>query len=377
MNIVIAPDKFRGSLESDEVCEAMRAGVALAFPQARIITIPLADGGEGTARALTIQAGGSFVSAEVLDPLGRPIEATYGLSPDHKTAYIEMATASGLALLTETERNPGHTSSYGTGQLIAHALDYGVECIILGIGGSATNDAGTGIAAGLGYRFFDESGNELTPNGGNLSEIHNIDSFGVHPRLDLVTITVACDVTNPLYGEQGAAFIYAPQKGATPEQVLFLDQGLQHLAHIATRTFGTDFSQNAGAGAAGGVGAGALWFLNATLQPGAAIVLQHTQIETHIREADLVITGEGKMDQQTLSGKLVLGLSEICQNYRVPVAVVCGTLAVTPEQFLATGITYAVSVIDRPMLLEVAQEEAFSLVRQATFHLVRLFFFSR
>lgn len=374
MNIVIAPDKFRGSLESDEVCEAMRAGVLLAFPRAELTVIPLADGGEGTSKALTLYAGGEFVSVEVQGPLGSYIKATYGLSPDYKTAFIEMATASGLALLTEAERNPGSTTSYGTGQLIADALDRGVEHIILGIGGSATNDVGTGIAAALGYLFLDEAGNELTSNGENLSKIHSIDASAIHPRLSSVKITVACDVTNPLYGKQGAAYIYGPQKGATPAQVLSLDQGLRHLAQLAIKTFGTDFSQCDGAGAAGGVGAGALWFLNATLEPGAAIVLQQTQIETYIRQADLVITGEGKMDEQTLSGKLVLGLADLCLRHKVPLAVVCGTLAVSPEQLLKTGITYAVSAIDRPMTLETAQTEAFSLVRQATFHLVRLFF---
>lgn len=352
----------------------MAAGILLAYPKAKIIAIPLADGGEGTAKALTLQAGGKFVSVEVQNPLGRPITATYGLSPDYKTAFIEMAAASGLSLLAEAERNPNLTSTYGTGQLIADALDRGVEHIILGIGGSATNDGGTGIAAALGYLFLDEAGNELTPNGENLSKIHSIDASAIHPRLSSVKITVACDVTNPLYGKQGAAYIYGPQKGATPEQVLSLDQGLRHLAQIAINTFGTDFSKNAGAGAAGGVGAGALWFLNATLQPGAEIVLQQTQIETYIRQADLVITGEGKMDEQTLSGKLVLGLADLCLRHKVPLAVVCGTLAVSPEQLLDTGITYAVSAIDRPMSLEIAQTEAFSLVRQATFHLVRLFF---
>lgn len=377
MNIVVAPDKFRDSLHSIEVGEAMREGILLAFPEAKVIVIPLADGGEGTSQVLTLQAGGEFISVKVRNPLGRTIEATYGISADYKMAFIEMAAASGLALLMEAEQNPDLTSSFGTGQLIADALDRGVVSIILGIGGSATNDGGTGIAAALGYRFLDKAGRELIPRGGNLSEIHSIDSSGVHSRLAAVTITVACDVTNPLYGEHGAAYIYASQKGASPEQITSLDQGLRHLAKIATTTFGADFNQSAGAGAAGGVGAGALWFLNATLQPGAAIVLQYTRIETYIREADLVISGEGKMDQQTLQGKLVLGLADVCLRHKVPLAVVCGTLAVSPDELLNTGITYAVSAIDRPMSLEVAQTEAYSLVRQATFHLVRLFFFSR
>ncbi len=355
----------------------MAAGILLAFPKAKITAIPLADGGEGTAKALTLHAGGKFVTVEVKDPLGRPIEATYGLSVDSKTAYIEMAAASGLALLTEDERNPGQTSTFGTGQLIADALERGVAHIVLGIGGSATTDAGVGLAAALGYRFLDDRGQEVPSTGEHLPEIASIHSEKINPKLSQVKITVACDVTNPLYGEQGAAYIYAPQKGATPEQVEALDQGLRHLADVATRTFGYDVSLRPGAGAAGGVGAGALWFMNANLEPGAAIVLQQTQIETHIREADLVITGEGKMDQQTLQGKLVLELANVCLRHKVPLAVVCGTLSVSPEELLHTGITYAVSAIDRPMSLEVAQTAAFSLVRQATFHLVRLFFSSR
>ena len=374
MKIVIAPDKFRGSLESDQVCEAMAAGILLAFPEADIVSIPLADGGEGTVKALTLHAGGEFITLPVNDPLGRPVEATYGLSPDHKTAFIEMAAASGLTLLTEEERDPGLTSSFGTGQLIADALERGVEHIVLGIGGSATTDAGVGLAAALGYRFLNKQGEEVPPTGGHLSQILTIDSEEVHPTLASTKITVACDVTNPLYGEQGAAYIYGPQKGASQQQVEVLDKGLQHLANVATQKFGYDISQTPGAGAAGGVGAGAMWFLNAELQPGAAIVLQQTQIEKHIRQADLVITGEGKMDQQTLQGKLVLGLADLCQRHKVPLAVVCGTLAVSPDDILGTGITYAVSAIDRPLSLQTAQNEAFSLVRQATFHLVRLFF---
>ncbi|WP_373515899.1 glycerate kinase, partial [Persicitalea sp.] len=312
MKILLAPDKFRGSLEADEVCAAMASGILLAFPEAKVVSIPLADGGEGFAKSLTLNSGGSYVSGVVQDPLGRPITVSYGLSADRSTAFIEMASASGLGLLSETERDPTKTTSYGTGQLIANALDQGVENIILGIGGSATNDGGLGIASALGYHFFDKNKNLLIPDGGHLSALHSIDSGKVHSKLHTTKITVACDVTNPLHGESGAAYIYGPQKGASPEQVVFLDNGLRHLAKIATETFGKDVSQSPGAGAAGGVGAGALWFLNATLESGAAIVFQQTKLENHVRNADLVITGEGKMDQQTLSGKLVLGVANMC-----------------------------------------------------------------
>ncbi|TDB65139.1 glycerate kinase [Arundinibacter roseus] len=374
MKIVVAPDKFRGSLEADEVCKAMKEGILGAFPDAEVLSVPLADGGEGTAKALTLQAKGEFITIPVFDPLGRPIDATYGLSPDHSTAFIEMASASGLWLLDLDERDPTQTTSYGTGQLIADALRRGVKKIILGIGGSATNDAGIGMAAALGYRFLNSTGQELPPNGENLINIHSIDCANANPCLDYAKITVACDVTNPLYGHEGASYVYAPQKGATMEKIQLLDKGLFILAKIATKTFGFDVSQEPGSGAAGGVGAGARWFLNATLQPGASIVLTQTRIEDYIKEADLVITGEGKMDKQTLQGKLVKGLAEICQKYEVPVAAVCGTLAISSEDIKKVGLSFAMSAINRPMSLEQAQKETFPLVREATFQLVSLFF---
>ena len=352
----------------------MAAGVRLAFPAATVISIPLADGGEGFAKALTLNAGGDFVSVLVQDPLGRSIQATYGLSADSRTAFVEMAAASGLSLLAEGERDPTLSSSHGTGQLLTDALERGAESIVLGIGGSATNDGGTGLAAALGFRFLDKNKKEIMPKGGNLSDIQFIDSSHVHPKLATTKITVACDVTNPLYGETGAAYIYGPQKGASPKQVELLDEGLRHLAKVACETFGRDVSQTLGAGAAGGVGAGALWFLNATLESGAAIVFEQNKLEKHVREADLVITGEGKMDQQTLSGKLVLGVADMCARHKVPAVAVCGTLALTPEQLKETSITCAVSIIDRPLSLEEAQKDAFSLVRQTTFNVVRLFF---
>jgi glycerate 2-kinase len=377
MKIVIAPDKFRGSLDAEEVSKAMKEGTLLAFPEAEVSTIPLADGGEGTAKALTLHAGGEFVSARVYDPLGRNIEASYGLSPDHKTAFIEMASASGLWLLDLKERDPGLTTSYGTGQLIQDAINRGVKHIILGIGGSATNDAGIGLAAALGYRFMDSTGKEVPPNGEHLIHIHSIDSSSVIRQLGSVKFTVACDVTNPLYGNQGASLVYAPQKGASLEKAEQLDKGLFILSKVASKAFGRDVSQVPGAGAAGGVGAGAMWFLNATLESGASIVLKQTQIEEHVRDADLVLTGEGKIDKQTLQGKLVLGLADICARHRVPIAAVCGTLEISAEEVRQAGLLYAVSSINRPMTLEQAQKEAHKLVYEATFHLVRLFFYSK
>lgn len=377
MNILVAPDKFRGSLEAIDVCRAIEAGILLAYPDANVTTIPLADGGEGTAQILTRQARGKTIRIEVSDPFGRSITASYGLSGDGQTAYIEMAAASGLALLSQEERNPLLTSTYGTGQLIKDALDRGVQQIILGIGGSATTDGGMGMAEALGYHFYDKNNVQLPAKGESMHEVARIDETEKDRRLNAVSITVACDVTNPLYGPNGAAHIYGPQKGADPEMVELLDDGLRNLSEIASKTFEKDISNHPGAGAAGGLGAGCLWFLNAVLKDGVSIVIEQTHIAERIKDADLVITGEGKVDEQTLAGKVVKGLADFCSINQVPLAVVCGTLQITPEQVRDAGITYAVSVLNRPMDLHQAQADAFELVKDATFHLVRLFFSNR
>jgi len=377
VDILVAPDKFRGSLEAIDVCRAIKTGILLAYPKANVTTIPLADGGEGTARILTHQAQGKTINVVVSDPIRRSVTASYGLSGNGQTAFIEMAAASGLALLSTEERNPLLTSTYGTGQLIKDALDKGVSQIILGIGGSATTDGGTGMAEALGFRFLDKNNVRMSAKGASLNDIQLIDSSGKDIRLDKVSFIVACDVTNPLFGPNGAAHIYGPQKGADPEMVDFLDKGLRNLSEIASKTFGKDVSSNPGAGAAGGLGAGCLWFLNAVLKDGVSIVIEQTRIAERIQSADLVITGEGKVDEQTLSGKVVKGLADFCAVNQVPLAVVCGTLQITPEQVRDAGITYAVSVLNRPMDLSQAQAETFALVRDATFHLVRLFFSNR
>ena len=366
MHILVAPDKFRGSLEAEEVCRAAREGILLAHPSAEVTTVPLADGGEGTTAVLTQNAGGTLVSLQVSDPLGRPISAEYGISADGTTAYMEMAAASGLRLLSPQEYNPLLTTTYGTGELIKDAIERGVGTILLGIGGSATTDGGIGMA-----------GKVLPPVGQSMGAVASIDTTGVDPRLRQVSIVVACDVTNPLYGEQGAAYIYGPQKGANPRMVQQLDAGLRNLARVAASTFGRDVSATPGAGAAGGVGAGALWFLNATLREGVQIVMEQTRLAEWVEKVDLVITGEGKVDHQTLSGKLVKGLADLCREKEVPLAVVCGTLLISPEEAREAGIAYAVSILNRPQRLQEAQSEAYERVREATFHLVRLFYSGR
>jgi glycerate kinase len=377
MRILIAPDKFKGTLEAVDVCRAAEEGIKLAFPDATVEAIPLADGGEGTTSILTKYTNGTFVKAEASDPFGRIISAEYGLSGDGKTAFIEMAAASGLLLLTPDEYNPLLTSTFGTGDLIRHALDQGVEKIILGIGGSATTDGGIGMAASLGFGFCDENHQELNAVGGAMRQIRSINVKNVDVRLKDIEITVACDVTNPLFGTTGAAFVYGPQKGADSKMVVELDEGLKNLSVVATQTFGNDISSVAGSGAAGGLGAGALWFLNAKLREGVGIVMEQAGIEKHIEAADLVITGEGKVDEQTLQGKVIKGLADLCRKYSAPLAVVCGTLNITPEETRQAGISYAVSVLNEPLTLAEAKDEAFDNVRDATFHLVRLFFCNR
>jgi glycerate 2-kinase len=375
MKILIAPDKFKGSLEATEVCRAVEEGVKLAFPFATTLSVPLADGGEGTTRILTEYSDGKFISVITQDALGRPVEAKYGISGDGETAFIEMAAASGLLLLSREEYNPMLTSTFGTGELILHALECGVKKIILGIGGSATTDGGTGMAGALGYRFYDEYRDELQPVGGSLDKIVSIDLGDVNPLLKTAEIVVACDVTAPLYGTSGAAYVYGPQKGADQEMVRQLDDGLRNLSKVATGIFGKDISQIPGTGAAGGLGAGAIWFLNATLQEGTAIVMQQTGIEKEIENADLIITGEGKVDEQTLQGKVIKGLADLCKRYNAPLAVICGTLSISAEEIQEAGITYAVSVLNKPSTLEQAQADTFANIKDATFNLVRLFFF--
>ena len=375
MRILIAPDKFKGSLEALEVCHAVEEGIKLAFPDAKTISIPLADGGEGTARILTEYTQGRFPSVLVNDPLGRKIVAEYGISGDGKTAFIEMATASGLLLLSKDEYNPLLTSTFGTGELISDALDNGVDKIILGIGGSATTDGGIGMAEALGYKFYDAEGRRLMPNGESMSKIASIHTQNKDKRLQSLEVVVACDVKNPLYGQSGAAYVYGPQKGADKIDVEKLDRGLRNLSKIASHTFGTAVAHLPGAGAAGGLGAGALWFLNATLEEGVGIVMEQTGIEEEIKTVDLIITGEGKVDEQTLQGKVIKGLADLCGKYNAPLAVLCGMLSITPKELSEAGITYCVSVLNQPTTLERAQSDAFDNVRDATFNLVRLFFF--
>jgi glycerate kinase len=370
MKILLAPDKFRGSLTAPEVCEAMSEGIRKAVPNAEIVAIPMADGGEGTSAILTFNAGGQMHTVLVSDSLGRQINAEFGLSADGKTAYLEMATASGLRLLQSHERNPLLTTTFGTGELIRTAVDKGAKHVILGIGGSATTDGGIGMAAALGWHFLDKNGGKLNPVGGNLSQIQKIIPPLTFPAID---IQVACDVTAPLYGPSGAAYVYAPQKGADAEMVEKLDDGLRHLDAIIQRDFGVNLAQVEGTGAAGGLGFGLLFFLKATLKEGVKIVMEQTGFEEKLPGVDLIFTGEGKMDEQTLQGKLIAGIAQAAHRKHIPVVALCGTLLVSAEEVQRIGLTYAVSILNRPMTLDDAIAYAHQGVSDSTYQLTKLF----
>lgn len=366
MKILLAPDKFRGSLDAQQVCEAMTEGISMVSTDIETVSLPMADGGEGTLDLLLWYSGGQKKTARVQDPLGRIINAEYGISADGKTAFIEMATASGLSLLKPEERNPLLTSTYGTGELIKVVMKAGVQEVILGIGGSATTDAGIGMAKALGWQFLDESGQEVEAIGGNLSTIKKIIPSPIASQLP--SFQTACDVTNPLYGLNGAAHIYGPQKGADAKAVDILDKGLQDFAAITGLP--EDTFSSPGFGAAGGLGFGTVFFLNATLKEGVKLLMDFCDFDNHLAEVDLIITGEGKIDNQTLQGKLIKGITS--KAGQIPVAALCGTLDATPQQMKEMGISYATSILNRPQTLNEALESGYAGVRDAAFYLVNL-----
>ncbi|MFZ2464746.1 MAG: glycerate kinase [Caldibacillus thermoamylovorans] len=311
---VLAPDSFKESMTAKEVCEAMEIGIKRAIPDAECIHVPMADGGEGTVQSLIDATGGTLVKKEVTGPLGTKVVAGYGILGDGKTAVIEMAAASGIHFVTKETKNPLITTTYGTGELIKDCIEQGITDIILGIGGSATNDGGTGMAAALGYKFLDEDGKELKLGGGFLDRLATIDTSNVIPGLRDVHILVASDVTNPLCGEHGASRVFGPQKGATPEMVEILDNNLRHYAQVVKDQLGIDVLNVPGAGAAGGLGAGLLAFTNATMKKGIEIVIEYTNLKEKLRHADYCFTGEGGIDFQTKFGKTPYGVAKVAKS---------------------------------------------------------------
>ena len=325
MKILIAPDSFKESLEALEVCYAIKSGFSQVFPDADYKLLPMADGGEGTSAVLSHVLGGRWKEVNVRDPLMRPITAKYLLLPD-ATAVIEIAQACGLHLLTVAERNPSITSSYGVGELIADALDEGVKRIIIGLGGSATNDAGLGMLTALGITFYDINENVLAQGGGELAHLQQLDDTNFHVKVLNTVFEVACDVTNPLCGQLGASAIFGPQKGASPQQVEELDKALNHFATICEQHGYQECQEIAGAGAAGGLGYALMTFCNAQLKSGFDTVAKAVHLVQHIANADLVITGEGKLDAQTAMGKVAGGISQLAKATHTPVIAICGSV---------------------------------------------------
>lgn len=360
MKIVIAPDSFKESLTAKQVCQAIEDGLRRVWPHAEYAQVPVADGGEGTVQSLIDATQGELIEISVAGPLKTPVNAFYGRlgGDNHTTAIIEMAAASGLHHVKPEQRDPKQTSSFGTGELILHALDNGATKLILGLGGSATNDGGMGMLEALGVRFLDNAQNLINGNGIGLTKIQTIDISKLDPRLADCEIEIACDVDNPLCGEHGATATFGKQKGATPEDTQLLDQALNHYADLIESQLGKSVKNIPGAGAAGGLGAAFLGFTSATLKPGIEIVLETLEIEKHLIGANLVITGEGRIDWQSAHGKTPVGVAKAAKQYDIPVIALAGCLGDNYQEVYKYGIDAVFAAIPRPFDLATAFAEA-------------------
>ncbi|WP_076587732.1 glycerate kinase [Vibrio ostreicida] len=374
MKVVIAPDSFKESLSSSEVAFAIKEGLNRVFPDAELAVVPIADGGEGTVNAFLEGGFGMAVSLTVTGPVGDKVTAYYGLSTDGQTAVIEMAQASGLHLVPTSLRNPLDTTSYGTGQMIKHALDNGARKLIIGLGGSATNDAGSGMLSALGVKFINHDGNTFVPKGArSLSQLARVDLSMLDKRLADCQILGACDVDNPLCGPNGATFVYGQQKGVEPEKMLALDQWLERFGHLSEDVTGINMINVPGAGAAGGMGGALLSYANATLRSGIEIVLETVGFKKQLSGADLVITGEGQMDGQSIHGKTPVGVSRMAKALNVPVIAIVGSTAEDYRAVYAEGIDAVFSCIPRPMSTPQAYEESKNNVANVTENVARLY----
>lgn len=351
MKIVLAFDSWKGSLSAPEVCAAAAAGLRRLNPSPEIISCPMSDGGEGFLETIAQAAGGEVRSYPVTGPLGKPINAEILFLKNGKQAVIESALVCGLHLIPSSLRNPGRIKTVGLGELIRRAVDAGAEEVVLGLGGSGSNDGGIGLLSGLGWKFLDSKGAPVEPCGDALEGIASIHA----PEQSLpVSVTAACDVTNPLFGETGAAFVYSPQKGASPEDVIRLDAGLRHFADVSRTALSADFSGTAGSGAAGGLGFALLAFLRARFRPGADLAIELTGLRKHLQGADLCFTGEGRTDEQTASGKLPAAVGTCCQEQNIPCVCLSGSLGEKADAVYASGITSVFSVIQTPCTLQEA-----------------------
>jgi glycerate 2-kinase len=377
MKVVIAPDKFKGSLSAGQAVEAMARGVLRAFPGAELDRVPMADGGEGTVEALVTATGGRFLEAQVSGPMDEPVRARYGLLGDGGTAVIEMAAASGLVLVPHDRRDPTRASTRGTGELLLAAMDAGAKKVIVGIGGSATNDGGAGLAQALGYRLLDANGRELEPGGGGLARLHRIDSSGRDRRVDAVEILVACDVDNPLCGPRGASAVYGPQKGATPAIVEQLDRALDRFAQVVERELGVSIRDLPGAGAAGGLGGGLVAFAGGRLERGIDLVIDAVGLAERLRGASLCLTGEGSIDGSSAYGKTAVGVAHLARSLGCPTLALAGTIGPGAEGVLEHGIDAYFSICPGPIALADAIAQADQLLEAATEQVMRAFLSAR
>jgi glycerate kinase len=373
MRILLAPDSFKHSLSARKVCIHLTKGIHRVFPDFEVISKPMADGGEGTVESLVTSTKGRINQASVHNPLMRKIRSFYGILGDGETAVIEMSAASGIELINSKERNPWLTTTFGTGELIKAALDEGCRKFIIGIGGSATNDGGAGMLLALGAKLFNESNEELPQGGGALRKLHSIDISSLDERLKESKFRVACDVTNPLVGPKGASFVYGPQKGADPDMANELDKCLTVWGNKIKEFLGVDVLDLPGAGAAGGIGAALFAFFNAELLPGFEIISNAASLEEEIKQADLVITGEGKLDFQTQFGKTPHGVAELAKKHNIPVIAVSGTLGDNYQDLYNKGFAVITSIIDKPMTLDQALSATSDMLADTGERLMRLF----
>jgi len=372
MKIVIAPDSFKDSLSAQGVAEAIALGLAQVWPQATMVKCPMADGGEGTVESILAACEGELRRTRVRGPLGASVDAAWGWLPHNHTAIIEMAEASGLQLVPLSQRDACISSTFGTGELIRAALDAGAQRVILAIGGSATNDGGAGAMQALGVKLLDAQHQSLVPGGLALAQLAQLDLSELDPRLAQVRFDIAADVNNPLCGPHGASAIFGPQKGASPAQVQQLDQALGHFAELCARALGKDVRDEPGSGAAGGLGFAAKAFLGAQFQAGVEVVAELVGLAEAVKGADLVITGEGRFDAQTLRGKTPFGVARIAKQHDVPVIVIAGTLGEGYQELYDHGIDAAFAVTSGPMTLEQACAEAPRLLRERATDIARV-----
>ena len=371
MKVVIAPQSFKGSISALDAAKAMEEGVLRIVSDAETVLVPVADGGDGTLETLVEATGGDIRSVTVTGPIGKAVTAEWGALGDGQTAVIEMARTSGLALLSLTEREPLRATTYGLGEVIREAFDVGFRSFIVGIGGSATNDGGAGMAQALGVRLLDETGENLPLGGAALADLRRIDISGLDKRAIGARFSVACDVSNPLTGPEGASAVYGPQKGATPDLVEQLDAALKNFARVVERDIGTSIDTVPGSGAAGGLGGGMMAFLEGSLRAGIDIVLDHVGLDEKLEGADLVITGEGQLDFQTVYNKAPVGVAWRAKQRNIPVIAICGSLGKGFEDVHAEGIDAVASIICAPMTLDEASVRSGELIADAVAEAMR------